>query len=154
TIVYQFPAIGDCQVNLTVDNAYDSSAAAPQTISVSKAAPSLTTNPSSGGAAPVTLHASATLSSAYNPTGSILFNLFSPEDVTCSGTPAYSETRPISGTSASTTSGYLADIVGTWHWTASYAGDANNNSAASSCSSGSITVDPPLKYIYLPVTIR
>jgi hypothetical protein len=155
TIVYQFPVPGDCQVKLTVDNVYDS-AVATQTVTVTgKAAPTLTISPGSGGAAPFTLHASATLSSSYNPTGSITFSLYAPADMTCSSTPAHSETIPISGSSASTITGYLADIVGTWHWVSSYAGDANNSAAVSSCSSGAVSVvSPPLMKIFIPITFK
>jgi hypothetical protein len=154
TIVYQFPTPGNCQVKLTVDNVYDSAAATPQTVSVVKATPTIATSPGPGGPAPITLNASATLTSAYNPTGSITFKLYAPADAACSGTPAHSETVSLSGSSASTITGHLADIVGTWHWVSSYPGDVNNSPADSSCSSGAVSVGIPLMKIYLPITTK
>ncbi len=52
TIVYQFPTPGNCQVKLTVDNVYDSAAAAPQTVLVIRLLRLLNINPSPGGEAP------------------------------------------------------------------------------------------------------
>jgi hypothetical protein len=139
-IVYQFPSPGDCQVKLTVDNGYDSADATPQTVAVGKAAPTLAISPGPGGVPPVTLQASTTLVGGYNPVGSVTFELYPPADEDCSGSPSHSETVALSGSYASTVSGYLANIVGTWHWISSYPGDANNSAVASSCASGAVDV--------------
>jgi len=108
---------------------------------VNKAAPSLTTTPSAGGTVGVTLNDSATLTGAVNPTGSIVFKLFDPGDATCAGTPAFTQTRPLSGSTASTTGGFATDEAGIWRWTADYAGDTNNEAASSGCQAEQVTVD-------------
>lgn len=71
------------------------------------------------------LRASATLSGGAAPTGSILFELFSPG----SGTPAFTETVPVtSGNGTYSTAGsFAATQLGAWQWRATYGGDANNS---------------------------
>lgn len=94
----------------------------------------------------------ATLSGLVDPVtrgsgaGRITFDLFRPDDPTCSGTPAYSQTVVASGGDGdyATSPGLEADVAGTWHWTASYSGDANGNPATSSaCSVQPVDVRPP-----------
>ena len=85
----------------------------------------------------VVLNDTATLSGGVYATGTIKFKLFAPSDPTCSGTPAYQETVPVSGNGAySTHNTTPANAVGTWHWTAKYSGDANNTSASEQVPSG------------------
>ena len=110
-------------------------------IVINSTTPTLLTTPGPGGTVPATLQDSATLSNAYNPTGSIVFNLYPPADTSCTGTPAHTETVALSGNSASTVAGYLANIAGVWHWTASYAGDTNNSAASSGCTAEPVTVN-------------
>jgi uncharacterized repeat protein (TIGR01451 family) len=56
--------------------------------------------------------------------------LFPPTDATCSGAAAYTFTD---GSSPYAAPGFVSNAVGTWHWTADYAGDANNNATSSAC---------------------
>jgi uncharacterized protein (DUF2141 family) len=113
-------------------------------LTVTKASPTLgtTPNPSSGTVGAV-LNDSATLTGAHNPTGSIVFSLFAPGDTSCSGAPAYTQTVALSGASAATSPGFTSNAAGTWHWTADYAGDANNNAAHSGCQSEPVTITQP-----------
>jgi hypothetical protein len=39
----------------------------------------------------------------------------------------------------------VANVAGTWHWVASYSGDANNNPVASTCTAEAVTVTAPGK---------
>ena len=107
-----------------------------------KATPSLATTPGTGGTAgTVVLNDTATLSGGASPTGSITFNLYAPADTTCSGTPAYTQTIPVSGDGDySTTNTTKASTPGTWNWTAAYSGDSGNNSVASTCGKEQVTV--------------
>jgi hypothetical protein len=89
------------------------------------------------------LNDSATVTGGFNPTGTVTFNLFGPSDPTCSGTPAYTQTVGLSGGSASTSPGFVTNAAGTWNWTASYSGDANNSPATSGCGAESVTVTNP-----------
>jgi hypothetical protein len=104
---------------------------------VATVTPTLTTTPSpGGGVGTVVLNDSATLSGGASPGGSITFDLYGPSDSACSGTPAYTQTVPVSGNGTySTTNITAANMVGTWSWTASYNGDANNNAAIGTCCS-------------------
>lgn len=69
----------------------------------------------------------ATLSGDLNPTGSIIFSLQDPSSNTVD-----TETIPVSGNGTySTLTGYVLPtgftVTGTYHWSASYSGDSNNN---------------------------
>jgi hypothetical protein len=84
------------------------------------------------------LNDTAALSGGYNPTGKVTFKLFPPSDATCSGTAAYTEddlTAPYA-----TSTGFASNAVGVWHWTADYAGDANNNAVSSACSAEAVII--------------
>ncbi len=111
---------------------------------VSPNAPSLGTTPSNdlGLIIGTTLQDSATLTGASSPTGSIVFNLYGPDDVDCDGTAVYTETVPLTGNSAATTTGYLVTAAGTYAWTADYAGDVNNAEAHSGCTAEEVTIAP------------
>jgi hypothetical protein len=105
---------------------------------VSKASPGISTTPSAGGVIGVTLNDTAALSGGYNPTGKVTFKLFPPSDATCSGTAAYTEddlTAPYA-----TSTGFASNAVGVWHWTADYAGDANNNPVSSACAAEAVII--------------
>jgi hypothetical protein len=75
---------------------------------------------------------SATLSSVYNPTGSVTFTLYS--DAACTTTvTGMSGSGTISGVSASWSSSWTPTASGTYYWKASYPGDANNNAYTTAC---------------------
>jgi hypothetical protein len=113
-----------------------------ETVSVTKATPSLATTPSPGGTAgSVVLNDTGVLSGGDSPGGTITFNLYDPSDSSCTGTPAYTQTVTVSGAgSYSTTNSTAASTDGTWNWTASYSGDSSNNGATSTCGQESVTV--------------
>jgi hypothetical protein len=109
---------------------------------VAKASPTLPTTPSpTSGAFGAILNDSATVTGGYNPTGSVTFSLWDPDQATCTGTARYTETVPLSSGSATTTNTtFLTDKAGTWNWTASYGGDTNNNTAISGCDSEAVVI--------------
>ncbi len=90
-----------------------------------------------------TLKDGATVSGGSGPTGTIAFKLFGPADATCSGTPAFTNTVTVTvnGTYA-TSKGFKSNASGTWHWTATYSGDAINQGSATSCASEPVVVSP------------
>jgi hypothetical protein len=115
-------------------------------VDTGKNSPTLGTTPSpTSGNIGDALNDTATLSGASNPTGSITFYLFAPGD-NCSNTATavYTETVALSGNSASTTGGGTgnnhATQAGTYHWMATYPGDANNNPASSDCGDEPVTI--------------
>ena len=96
---------------------------------VTKANPAMTTAPN------LIPNDDATISAGLSPTGTVTFNLFSPADATCAGTPAYTQTVTVSGngTYSTTNTSFVASALGTWRWQVSYSGDANNNPTSSAC---------------------
>jgi hypothetical protein len=116
------------------DANHNASSSTPLPLTISQIASSITATAGAtiviGANAP--LSASATLSGAVNPAGSITFTLYSPSNtvvftnvvkVTANGT--YSSTA-----TGTTTGSAVPTVAGTYQWVASYSGDANNKSAA------------------------
>jgi len=127
---------GDPNNNAVSSPADASCTDSTETASVLPASPTITTTASTvvtlTTTAP-TISDSATLSGGYYPTGTIMFTLTGPsgfsytQSDTVSGNGAYSAsvTLPTSGT-----------VAGTYTWSATYSGDANNNGASET---GSVT---------------
>jgi uncharacterized repeat protein (TIGR01451 family) len=114
-------------------------------VTVSAASPAISTTPSPAtGLIGVTLQDSAALSGGYRPTGSITFTLFAPGVNPSVGPATYTEI--VSGVNGNgtynTSQGFAANAVGTWHWVATYNGDANNSSATSGPTDEPVTVSP------------
>jgi len=85
----------------------------------------------------------ATISGATsNAGGTITFNLFSPSDATCFGTPALTQKVNVSGngTYSTTNTTFIAKDEGTWRWQVDYSGDNNNKSTSSACGVESFTI--------------
>jgi hypothetical protein len=78
-----------------------------------------------------------------NAGGTVVFNLYSPSDATCSGTPAYTETVNVTGngTYSTTNTTFIAKTLGTWRWQVTYSGDANNDGSTSDCGVEHFTID-------------
>jgi hypothetical protein len=125
---------------------YSESTSACEPFTVDKASPGITTtpNPTSGNVG-VTLNDSATLSNGFNPTGSITFKLYDPDQSSCTGTPRYTQTGTVNGNGTYTTSpGFVTDKAGTWRWTADYSGDGNNNPTSSGCNDEQVVINQPV----------
>jgi uncharacterized repeat protein (TIGR01451 family) len=117
------------------------------------ASPSITTDqtPKSGSVGDL-LNDSATLSggSNFDGQGTITFKLYGPNDPTCDGEPAYTETVPAdhNGSDYSTSnSTFTADEAGTWNWTADFSGDSNNNPVSSNCGDEPVVINPAAIHI-------
>jgi hypothetical protein len=84
----------------------------------------------------------ATVSGGDNPGGTIEFQLYGPSATpVCSGTPVDDETVTVSGNGSYTTpAGATPAQAGTYWWTASYSGDANNSPAATNCGDESVVL--------------
>lgn len=76
--------------------------------------------------------------------GSITFELFGPDDASCSGTPWFAEAiQDVDSAgpwATSNTTPIGLDEQGTYRWKVSYSGDANNASAESPCGAERLTV--------------
>ena len=102
---------------------------------VTTASPALTL----GTTAP-TLSDAAVLAGGLNPTGSIIFTLTGP------GGFSFTQTDPVSGNgtyTASTPLSTTGTVAGTYSWTATYGGDANNNAASDEGGAAEQTVVSP-----------
>ena len=103
-----------------------------------KGQPVIATTPSAGGAVGVVIHDVANVSGGLNPTGTVTFNLYDPSQSTCQGTPVLSD-APALANGTATSGDYTTAAVGTYRWTATYSGDANNLGAASGCQAEQVT---------------
>src|SRR5256885_13048675 len=105
---------------------------ANESVVVTKASPSISTTASGSVAAGGSVSDTGHLTSGTNPSGTITFNLYGPDDATCGGAVIFSSTVPVSGNGDYSSASFTANVAGTYRWTASYSGDANNNTAVSS----------------------
>ncbi len=80
-----------------------------------------------------TLSDTATLADGFNPTGTVTFSLFGPNDATCAGPPIFNSIEPVSGNGSYVSAQFTPVNVGTYRWIASYSGDANNLPASGAC---------------------
>jgi VCBS repeat-containing protein len=75
----------------------------------------------------------ATLSGGDNPTGTITFNVYGPDDADCSGEPAFTSVVDVNGEGDYSSDPFTPPAVGTYRWTAEYSDDANNEAVLSEC---------------------
>ncbi|MEA2301483.1 MAG: hypothetical protein QOE44_2018 [Solirubrobacteraceae bacterium] len=109
---------------------------------VGPAAPSLITGASGPVVVGGQLFDTAAVIGGANPTGTVTFRLFYGEgagDTACVNRPAFVSTSAVSGATA-TSSSYPATFAGTFRWTATYSGDANNAAVATACNDAHETV--------------
>ena len=77
----------------------------------------------------------ATLSGSglHQPTGTITFNAYGPDDEDCSGEPAFTSEVDVNGEGDYSSEEFTPSAVGTYRWTAEYSGDDNNTPSSSEC---------------------
>lgn len=120
---------------------------ANESATITTATPTIVTAASAGGLRGTVLTDQATLSGAFNPTGSITFRLYGPNDATCAAAPVFTSnaiTVAGNGTYASAP-GFTATALGTYRWIAAYSGDGNNAPVAGACNAANetVTIRPP-----------
>ncbi|MFL5874139.1 MAG: hypothetical protein ACJ75T_11810 [Solirubrobacterales bacterium] len=101
-----------------------------QTSTVAKATPTLTGSASSatvGG----NIHDTVTLAGGFSPSGEVTFRVYGPGDTSCA-TSLETTTVPVSGVKA-TSADFAPQQAGSFRWTASYPGDANNEPSSLTC---------------------
>ena len=105
-----------------------------ETVTVSKASPSLSTSASVGAVVGGKVHDQASLSGGSSPGGSIVFKLYDPTDTGCTGTPTYTSPPVTVSNNGSYESGEYTPLTpGVYRWIASYSGDSNNEATAGTC---------------------
>jgi hypothetical protein len=111
-----------------------------QDVEVTAATPQITTTASGPVPAGGTISDTATLSGGANPTGTISFTVYGPGDATCTS-PWSSSNRSVDGNGDYTSDAFTAYSPGTYRWTASYSGDANNAPVTGACNDPGENVD-------------
>ena len=113
-----------------------------ESVVVSQATPALTTTASASVPVGGTLDDTATLSGGVGPSGTITFDLFGPNNATCTGTAIFTSTVTVAGNGNYTSASFTATTPGTYNFEASYSGDANNAAATAACGAAgeSVTV--------------
>src|SRR5207253_9264449 len=89
-----------------------------ESVVVTKASPAITTTASASVAAGGQVSDTAHLTSGTNPTGTITFNLYGPDDATCGGAVIFSSTVPVSGNGDYSSASFTANVAGTYRWVA------------------------------------
>ncbi|MFN2606794.1 MAG: beta strand repeat-containing protein, partial [Acidimicrobiales bacterium] len=97
-----------------------------EAVVVTPATPALSTNASASVPVGGTIHDTATLTGGLSPTGTITFNLFGPNDATCTGAVAFTATVPVAGNGSYDSPNFTTTAAGVYRFVASYSGDANN----------------------------
>jgi hypothetical protein len=123
------------------------SACGSESVTFTKATPTIVTVASNGGPIGTQIHDTAQVSGGANPTGTVTFSLFAPSNPTCasnegSAGSVQTVTVPLGSNGAATSAGtpYSTIAVGTYNWIAEYSGDANNVSVSTACTDEQVTV--------------
>ena len=78
------------------------------------------------------------LSTRPGPSPSTLYGV---GDQTCGGAPIFTNTVPVSGNGTySTSAGFTTAAAGTYHWIATYSGDASNVGVSSICANEAVVI--------------
>jgi uncharacterized repeat protein (TIGR01451 family) len=107
---------------------------AGETDTVTKVNPTISTSATESVTIGGAIHDSAILAGGVNPTGTITFTLYGPNDASCTGQAAYSTSVSVSGNGTYGPVSFTPTAVGTYTWIAAYSGDANNNAVTGLCS--------------------
>lgn len=100
---------------------------------ISKAQPSLSATTQGTILLGGSISNTATVSGAVNPTGTITFTLFGPNDSSCGGAAIFTSIKPLDVGGTATSGAYTPSTPGIYRWVVSYSGDANNNAATRAC---------------------
>jgi hypothetical protein len=112
-----------------------------ESVVISKGSPAIATAPTAGGTVGTAVADTATVTGGANPTGTVTFSLYGPSAAAdCSAAPVFTDTENLSGGGATSASFTPAQASSYW-WTATYNGDANNNTAASGCNQEKVTLN-------------
>ncbi|GAC1338488.1 MAG: hypothetical protein NVSMB29_04350 [Candidatus Dormibacteria bacterium] len=107
--------------------------AAHESTQVVQARTKISTHASESVAPGGTIHDTATLSGGFQPTGTITFKAYGPNNATCAGNPAVTSVKGVNGNGDYISANFTAVLKGTYRFVASYSGDANNNAVTTTC---------------------
>lgn len=135
-----FPAATAGQYNWTAsysgdagnDPAFSACGSAGETSTV-RAAPATLTSVAASTTIGGRIHDTATLSSGHQPTGTITFNAYGPDDPGCAEAVASTESVDVDGNGDYESPGFIPLRAGDYRWKVNYSGDSGNLSASSPC---------------------
>jgi hypothetical protein len=105
-----------------------------ETIRIARARPTLTTVTSGATVFDNPISDTATLGGGADPTGTIIFKVYGPDNANCSGRPAHVFRVPVNrGNDVYSSGNFTPPAVGTYRWVASYTGDGFNAAAHTQC---------------------
>jgi uncharacterized repeat protein (TIGR01451 family) len=107
---------------------------------VNKAHPTVVTVASAAVVVGNPIHDTATLAGGHAPTGSITFDLYGPDNATCTGDAVFSATVAVNGNGNYESGNFTPTAAGTYRWIANYSGDANNTATANGCNEANESV--------------
>ncbi len=112
-----------------------------ETVTVARAVPTIASQASPGlrlgdGA----IQDAATVGGGHQPSGSVAFALYGPDDPTCAGQPVFTSSATLEIDGSATSADYVPANAGTYRWIATYGGDVNNEPAAGLCGAGGESV--------------
>src|SRR6266545_8394217 len=114
---------------------------ANESVVVSAPSPTISTNASAGVTLGGSVDDTAVFSGGFSMTGAIAFNLYGPNDFSCSGSPAFTSSGfMVPGQTEYGSGSFQPAAPGGYRWTVSYSGDSNNEAAASICNAANETV--------------
>lgn len=116
-----------------------------ETFVVNPASPTLVTVASPGVEVGHEISDSATLSGGANPTGTITFRLYGPDNSDCSGDAIFTSHVGVRGNDTYHSGAFTPEHAGTYRWVAEYSGDSDNNGASTHCGDAGeeVHVGPP-----------
>ncbi len=129
---------------------------ANETVTVNPANPTISTSASGSAELGGPVTDTAIVTGRVNPIAgaTVTFLLFGPNDVACSGGAVFTSTVTITDGGTATSAPFIPATAGTYRWTASYSGDANNASVSAACNDAdeAVFVSLPEPTVTLPAT--
>lgn len=142
---YAVPSAGQSyhwRAHYSGDQVYPSSdSTCAEPVSVSIIAATIATKPSAGGPVGIAVHDVATVT-GLNPTGTVTFSLYSPNDPGCSHAPVFASNPVMLSGGTATSPSFTTALAGTYQWKAVYSGDPNNAPATGTCGAEPVSIDP------------
>jgi hypothetical protein len=118
-----------------------STACTDEQVTVGKDPTSVATTASAGGAPGITIHDSAKVTGAFQPTGTVTFTLYGPTDTTCTAAPLFTSTVALAADGTATSASFSGTkAAGTYNWVASYSGDASSAPSKSKCGAEPVSI--------------
>jgi hypothetical protein len=126
--------------------------AADQMLSLTRARPVLATTASGNTSVGSPITDVARITQAAQPTGTLDFQLFGPDDANCSSAPVFTSSVPFDDGDRYVSAPYVPGVPGTYRWTASYVGDQNNEPVSEPCNAVGESVEVLATLAPPPVT--